>query len=218
MSSNKNIITLIFFALMLQSCTSLFMSKSYKDQLSSNKINLNDEVDFLELKSSDTLTDIGAQTGLIEAYYSVIIDNLHFNLLDTDEKSLTPKNIYNTNKIIKRLYHNNHHYSYDIYLNTNEKLPLPSFYCSKILCRKTVHEFTHSDDMINEIYRVLHPNGELYIIETNPKTLNQTDSICHFKLLPSDSIISMFSRHGFVLKKKKLSENKFNFFCFRKEG
>ena len=215
----KTALSILLLTFALNSCVSLFLPKSAKERLAENKKITNDEVIFLNLKPYDTLTDIGAQSGFIDAHYSIIIDNLYFNLLDTDEKALNKKNVNNNFKSIHKIYKNHNYYNYNITINTTEKLPLSNNSCSKVLCRKTIHEFTNQDEMIAEIRRILKPDGELFIIETVPTKPNQIDSTCKFKLLSADSIVTLFSNHRFELKKKKVSEkNAFNFLCFKKQG
>jgi len=157
----------------------------------------NSEISKLGLTDRDTLVDIGAFSGFTDFQLFQFYPNKFFILEDiykSYEKSLP--GAYIIVDSTKRYFKD---YSLRI-TGTNEYIPLKSSAYKTVYCRKTVHEFTKPDKMVEELKRIISVDGVLIISEEIPLFPNETDPGCKKKLMTSEEIIDLFKSHRLKLR------------------
>lgn len=154
------------------------------------------------IQPRDTLLDIGAGDGAINAMYSIAVPDFHQVLVDIDAKKLVAKRVEAHFQKLQQLYRANNNFSYQLVVNEANSLPLPSASFKKILCRRSFHEFSEPERMIGEIRRVLQDSGEVVIIEGVPTHQLQQDPGCHKPYVTASHIINFIETQGFVLHKQ----------------
>mgnify|MGYP003383960506 CR=1 FL=1 len=164
------------------------------------------EIELINLKSGDTLVDIGAGYGYVNALYASLVPNIFQVLLDTDKKVLSRSNLKQAYKEIRKSTHSAFNFNYDFKISLKDSIPLDPSSCNKILCRRSLHEFTEPSKMLKEIRRVLKDSGEVGIIEAQPKRKGIRDDYCGLPYLMPDEIIKMFTDHKFILKNQQKEE------------
>jgi len=155
----------------------------------------NDEIVKYGLKDKDTLLDIGSNYGVQSATIFRFYPNAFFVLEDIQSRYSHPvkTSILVDNKL---RYFDDH----STYVNgTADSIPLPSSSYRLILCRKTVHEFTHPTQMLKEIRRVMTSDGVLIVEEAKPKKEGEIDPYCKMKHLTREELLNLFSANGFRL-------------------
>jgi Methyltransferase domain len=154
------------------------------------------DVSKLNLTDGDTLVDIGSQSGFHDFQIFHFYPNKFFILEDVNKKyQLNLRNLYILDKGQKKYFKNN-----CIRIKgTQESIPLNSGMYKTILCRKTLHEFKNSAIMINELKRIMSPDGILIIQEVIPKTKDEIDIGCKMKHLTKVEIINLLSQQGLKL-------------------
>lgn len=157
------------------------------------------EVKLLNLHEGDTLVDIGAGTAEINAMYAVMINHLHQELVDIDEKELNAKNVKSSFKKILKQFHSKNIFSYNIHINTPRTIELPANHYPKVLCRRCFHEFVFPQPMLKEIHRILADTGQVIAMEPDFKNTNTRGPNCNRPYLSADSVIRQFRKSGFVL-------------------
>ena len=170
------------------------------------KVNLSDlfafykqEVKNVNLIEGDTLLDIGSGEGMVNAMYSVVQNNLHQVLMDTDPKTMNKKNVSNSYKAVFKSYKSKNTFSFDLIYNTEDSMPLNDKSFHKILCRRSFHEFKKPEDMLGEIHRILKDTGCVVVIEGVPRMPNDIDPTCKLEYLRADTIIKTFTKNRFQL-------------------
>ncbi len=103
----------------------------------------------------DSILDVGGGTGWIAATFADICREVF--VLDPDQKKLSfgkqrRKNV----RFIPGSAH---------------RIPFPIDYYSKVMAIASFHHFTEQDSALQEIRRVLRPNGLLVLLEFDPTTL-----------------------------------------------
>lgn len=148
----------------------------------------------------DTLVDIGAGDGAVNAMYSIAVPDVHQVLVDIDEKKLTEKRVNAHFRNLQKSYQSKNRYSYQLVLNKSNSLPFVSSSYKKVLCRRSFHEFTEPASMVQEMHRILKDSGTVVIIEGVPTQKIKMDPGCQKPYVSSDFIIKTFESNGFVLQ------------------
>ncbi|TAG14740.1 MAG: methyltransferase domain-containing protein [Sphingobacteriia bacterium] len=158
------------------------------------------EIELLALKTGDTLVDVGSEYGLINAMYASLIPNIYQILIDIDKSKLNKKILKYSYKAIKKEYNKEFDFNYDFEISQKDAIPLVSSSYSKILCRKSFHEFSEQSKMVKEMHRILRESGEVIVIDVLPNRKGLRDNNCNMLYLMPDQIIKVFSENNFILK------------------
>lgn len=189
-------------------CLVLFTSCSVKLYNSHNKkISPDDvmkfyknEVKYLNIHPSDTLVDIGSGDGSVNAFYSVVVDNLHQFLVDKNKRLLKSNKVKTHFKSFQRLYKSSNRYSYDLVINKSNSIPLPSSAYPKVLCRRSFHEFSEPVPMVQEIHRILKDSGTVIVMEAIATESLLVDPFCKLPYVTPEYVIKTFRENGFTLQ------------------
>ena len=158
------------------------------------------------LNENDTLLDIGCGQGFHDRQIAYLYPKIYFVLEDISSNNLTRLDKFfkkaDDGKIIKS--------RYQIVLGTTDSIPLISSAYRKILCRKTVHEFSDPSKMINELKRLLADDGELIIVEPSPEYVGQKFIDCKKEFITKEKIIQMFTAENLKLKSADTFSSNFN--------
>ncbi len=154
------------------------------------------DVSKLNLADGDTLVDIGSQSGFHDFQIFHFYPNKFFILEDVINKyQLNLRNLYMLDKGQRKYFRDN-----CIRIKgTQENIPLNSGMYKTILCRKTLHEFKNPAKMINELKRIMSPDGTLIIQEVIPKIKGEIDISCKMKHLTKGEIVNLLSQQGLSL-------------------
>lgn len=117
-----------------------------------------------DFQNGDTIVSIGVGSGVREFMFSVFTDSLTFYLEDLDTSCITRKKIQED--------YIPHYSAFRGSLITNTFIPaigtdtsvnIESNVADMILIINVYHHFTHDNAMVKECYRILKPNGRLFI-------------------------------------------------------
>ena len=110
--------------------------------------------EYIELRPSDILLDIGGNTGKITEAYSGSCKEVVV---------LEPKH-----SIVE--YGRSHRPNIQFIEGSTESIPLPDNYFYKVVASASFHHFLDQDKALEEIKRVLKPHGKIIILEIDPDT------------------------------------------------
>jgi ubiquinone/menaquinone biosynthesis C-methylase UbiE len=181
-----------------------------------------EEVAEIALNDGDTLVDIGFGNAEVTGLYASIKNNVKFILIDINKLCLNKPTIKNKIYAIERIYKNYNKFNIKTVLNTQTSIPLPNESYPTILCRMSYHEFDNKPALLQEIKRILKPNGRLIIIETKPLIENEIDKGCKKPHYTSTQIKDTVLPLGFSLissnelKQAYLENNILNILTFEK--
>ncbi|MCX6208976.1 MAG: methyltransferase domain-containing protein [Bacteroidetes bacterium] len=164
---------------------------------------LKDEINEYNLTGVDTLVDIGCNWGFMTEFIEYKYPSMYFIVEDLPEFTNYVKNkqmvtqscVSKTLRFMKK--------KYEFVAGFVDSIPLPSNFYKRVLCRKTVHEFTNVEKMVSELTRILKSDGELIIAEPEPLPGYEYDKYCKRKHLTAEEIIKIFS-HLRLIKSSKI--------------
>lgn len=166
------------------------------------------EIQSYNLNNVDTLLDIGCQDGTYSKEVARFYPKLFLILEDLNEYQLCREGgvhctAKNTATEVKKKFRNSRKYPniasrYQFIAGTKDSIPLVTSSYSRILCRRSLHEFEKLDPMVNELYRVLRPNGVLTISEVEPTVKIQTDVFCNKKYLSQKDVLEIMKRFKLI--------------------
>ncbi|MBP6620399.1 MAG: class I SAM-dependent methyltransferase [Leadbetterella sp.] len=165
------------------------------------KLSIEKEIDSYQLTSTDTLVDIGSGIGLFDIEIAHYSPNLFLILEDLDIKenySRGRPQVYGV--LTNNRYTPNIEGRFKFLVGKKDSIPLESNKFEKILCRNTFHEFDDRSKMIEELFRILKPGGELIISERKPKYNGEKDKSCKMKYVSEYEILESFKLHEFKRK------------------
>jgi len=181
----------LVFILFCTACITTNISPKEKKEV------FNEEISKYGLTDKDTIVDIGCGDGAFDAVIKSYYPHTCFVLEELSpggKKSMKYLHAYfppGTN--------GKKHCSPVIVLGTDTTVPLPSNQYKHIICRKTVHEFTHPDAMLLEMKRILRRDGTLIIMERAPMYLGETDKYCKRQYLSKETVVALLEKNGFKL-------------------
>jgi ubiquinone/menaquinone biosynthesis C-methylase UbiE len=164
--------------------------------------NVAQEVKAYNLQRVDTLVDIGCGDGFFDATIAHDYPDLFFILEDLEYlKHYTKKEVVtdssNTARWIKSHLKNSAYTSqieshFQFIIGLDDTIPLPSGKFTRVLCRRSLHEFRNKEKMASELARLLSRKRTLTIAEVQPKYPGQRDPGCKQLYLTKDNICQMF--------------------------
>lgn len=161
--------------------------------------------DFIDLKKGDIVTEIGAGDGINIGVMSMIYDSVTFVAQDINIKVLNDKTY---NKIIKK-------YSkcrqtpqtntFEKVIGTMTSSNLPDYKFDELFIINSFHDFDKQDEMLDDIYKKLKPNGRFILLEgfSFPNDTQICPDYGPHILHTLDSELTRFEKHGFYLTKMR---------------
>ena len=111
--------------------------------------------EYIDIRPSDILLDIGGNTGKITAAYS---DNCREVVVLEPKHSIVEHGRSNRPRI-------------KFVEGEAENIPLPDEHFDKVVASVSFHHFSDQDSALEEMKRVLKPDGKIIILEIDPNTL-----------------------------------------------
>ncbi len=161
--------------------------------------------DFIDLKKGDVVTEIGAGDGINIGVMSMVYDSVTFVAQDINIKILNDKTY---NKIIKKY----SKYRQTPQTNTFEKVigtttssNLPDNKFDELFIINSFHDFDKQDEMLDDIYKKLKPNGRFILLEgfSFPNDTQICPDYGPHILHTLDAELPRFEKHGFYLTKMR---------------
>lgn len=185
------------------------------------------EIKDYQLENIDTLVDIGCQDGKFSKEIAHIYPNLFLVLEDLETYTVCAKGgknciSHNTQKRIRKIFKNSRKYGkvadrYKFIAGKIDSIPLPSGAYNRVLCRRTVHEFSQPAKMVQELKRILSKDGILTIVETEPNHPNHVDMYCNKRYLAKNEVIDLFKDFNLdTVKTIQYGIYKMNVYNFKK--
>ncbi len=185
------------------------------------------EIKEYALANVDTLVDIGCQDGEFSREIARAYPNLYLLLEDLENYKLCTKGgtncmTVNTKKQVTKKFKNSKKYPnlagrYTFITGEIDSIPLATAAYKRILCRRTLHEFTERTKMVKELKRILSHDGTLTIVEPEPAYPNQLDIFCNKKYIPKKEMLEIFKDLQLqTVKTITYSNGKMNIYNFTK--
>lgn len=162
-------------------------------KISGDNVALRNEIRSYKLENVDTLVDIGCGNGNhdreIARYYPhlyFVLEDLPFDRQGHNMQKVITNRLKNTPSIPAIQQH------YRFVAGSEDTIPLPSASYKRVLCRRTLHEFSNRPKMVSELVRILSGDGVLTVIEGIPEQPGEIDPYCKKPHLTKEEVISSF--------------------------
>ncbi len=162
---------------------------------------------FLQIKSGDTIVDIGSSSGAYIGALNVIADpitigfkNAHFILVDIDSNCLNTTKVNNMIAHYEGLRGKPFSNTISFVKNTTDSLWLPLNRYKKMWIFNTLHEIPDKADIIKQISAVMQRGGEIIIAELMATEKRKIHGGCNKPLMTDDEMKKLMDEAGFEFK------------------
>jgi ubiquinone/menaquinone biosynthesis C-methylase UbiE len=155
---------------------------------------------FYHIEDNSTIVDIGAASGEVEGFLSVIgqFKNVHFILVDIDSNCLNPTKVNNMVTYYSQLKGAPLQQKFSTVRNTPDSLYLPANQYTKAWMLNTLHEIPDKQKMVKDIYNILQKGGEIVVLELLSRPKHTIHGGCKQALLDEQEIKTLFEQNGFT--------------------
>jgi ubiquinone/menaquinone biosynthesis C-methylase UbiE len=142
----------------------------------------------LDLKASQSVADLGCGSGYFSVPISFKVKQVY--AIDVQQEMLDH---------VKKKIHNQKISNIKTLLSQDNKIPLPDQSIDKLLTVNTLHEFNDKTTTLNEIYRVLKPDGQVIIVDFKKSNTNfgPPESV----RISKEHATKLFENHNFDIVK-----------------
>jgi len=163
---------------------------------------------FLKLSPQDKIADIGSGNGTSILRLAEDCPDCFFTVEDIDSNTCA-KDVY-----IKKLRNSKVDIShFTFYIGNEKSTTLPEKNFNKVLMFDVIHELLYKTEMLNDIKRILQPNGSLYIEEILVNRKVKKDKGCSFPFLKEEELKHILEENGWSIKREeytyKSSQNRY---------
>jgi ubiquinone/menaquinone biosynthesis C-methylase UbiE len=160
---------------------------------------------FIDLKKGDIVTEIGAGDGINIGVLSMVFDSLTFVAQDIDTKVLNSKTFNKTIKKYTKYRQTPQTNKFETVIGTMTSTNLPDNKFDELFIINSFHDFDKQDEMLDDIYKKLKPNGRFILLEgfSFPNDTQICPDYGPHILHTLDAELPRFEKHGFYLTKMR---------------
>jgi ubiquinone/menaquinone biosynthesis C-methylase UbiE len=160
------------------------------------------------LQPNETIASIGASSGVWEIWFASQVEGLTFYLQDIDPLNCNQEEINYGIKYYEKLLHKPISGKFIPIIGTQATTNLPQNAFDKVLIINSLHEFETPEFILQDIQKILKPNGKLFIEEQIAKFSSEIHEGCGKRLFTESELIILLKENNFTLKETYLkSEN-----------
>lgn len=161
--------------------------------------------DFLNIQKGDVVTEIGAGDGINIGVMSILLDSINFVAQDIDSKILNQKEykkLINKYQKYRTKPQNN---TFELVIGTMTSSNLPDNKFDELFIVNSFHDFDKQDEMLDDIYKKLKPNGRFILLEgfSFPNDTQVCPDYGPHVLQTLEVNLEKFEKHGFYLSSMK---------------
>ena len=157
---------------------------------------------------NETIASIGASSGVWEIWFASQVEGLTFYLQDIDPLNCNKEEIDYGVKYYEKLLQKPISGKFIPIVGTQSETNLPKNTFDKILIINSLHEFETPELILQDIHKILKPNGQLFIEEQLAKFSSEIHEGCGKRLFTENELINLLNTSNFELKEIYLrSEN-----------
>jgi ubiquinone/menaquinone biosynthesis C-methylase UbiE len=167
-------------------------------------------MNFLDLKPSDKIVDIGSGNGKNILLIANFYPSLFFNIQDIDSTSCNSK-VYEQEILKSRYFTNIRNFKFHYGNEKSTLLPSASF--SKVIMFDLIHELTYKTEMFSDFKRILTKDGCLFVSEIIVVNKAPLEKGCNYPFMTEDELKATFKKFKFKIIQLevflKLTPNKY---------
>ncbi len=164
-------------------------------------------VAFYQFQKHETIVSIGAEDCENEIIYGLMSDSVNFILENISAKVLSATQLNESKEFYEEKFHQKNNCSYSIQYGNDTSTLLPSHSVDKVIIENTFHEFSKPLQMLNEIHRILKPNGKAYLYEIIGTTKYSIHKHCRKHLYSKEELNSICNNVNFKIVRIEKGED-----------
>jgi ubiquinone/menaquinone biosynthesis C-methylase UbiE len=176
------------------------------------KITMQKSLSIYNFKENETITSIGASSGVWEIWFASQVENLTFYLQDIDPLNCNQEEIDYGVKYYEQLLQKTISGKFIPIIGTQSETNLPQNTFDKVLIINSLHEFEKPDIILQDIYKILKPDGKLFIEEEMAKFSGEIHEGCGKGLFTESEFIELLKNCGFELTSMYLKHDSVRIF------
>ena len=163
---------------------------------------------------NETIASIGASSGVWEIWFASQVEGLTFYLQDIDPLNCNQEELDYGVKYYEKLLQKPISGKFIPIVGTQSETNLPQNIFDKVLIINSLHEFETPELILQDINKILKPNGKLFIEEQLAKFSGEIHEGCGKRLLTQNELINLLNKSHFELKKIYLKNDNIVIFQF----
>jgi SAM-dependent methyltransferase len=153
---------------------------------------------------NETIASIGASSGVWEIWFASQVEGLTFYLQDIDPLNCNQEEIEYGIKYYEKLLQKPISGKLIPIIGTQSATNLPKNTFDKVLIINSLHEFKTPAIILQDIHKILKPNGKLFIEEQIAKFYGEIHEGCGKQLFTENELINLLKENNFELKQTYL--------------
>ena len=149
---------------------------------------------------NETIASIGASSGVWEIWFASQVEGLTFYLQDIDPLNCNKEEIDYGVKYYEKLLQKSISGKFIPIIGTQSQTNLPQNTFDKVLIINSLHEFEMPELILQDIHRILKPNGQLFIEEQITKFSGEIHEGCGKRLFTESELINFLKENNFKLR------------------
>ncbi len=198
--AGKNFVAILFSVCAVFSSQEISAQKQKYDSIA--KAQRKTTLEFLDLKTTDSIADIGTGTGYSLVPIAGEYPDISFTVEDIDSSECNRKKMQ---KQIRRWDNKANIDQFSFHYGTETSTGLPANSYNKVMMFNLVHELTYKTEMLNDIKRILSNDGVILIEEILVRKKIKRDKNCNYPYLTEDEFKTVMAENKFILKKEKIA-------------
>jgi ubiquinone/menaquinone biosynthesis C-methylase UbiE len=156
---------------------------------------------------NETIASIGASSGVWEIWFASQVENLTFYLQDIDPLNCNQEEIDYGVKYYEKLLQKTISGKFIPIIGTQSGTNLPQNIFDKVLIINSLHEFKKPDIILQDIFKILKSDGQLFIEEQIAKFSGEIHEGCGNRLFTENELVVLSEKCGFELIEKHLKDD-----------
>ena len=158
-------------------------------------------------QQNETIASIGASSGVWEIWFASQVEGLTFYLQDIDPLNCNKEEINYGVKYYEKLLQKPILGQFIPIVGTQSETNLPKNMFDKVLIINSLHEFQTPELILQDIHKILKPNGKLFIEEQVAKFLGEIHEGCEKQLFTENELVDILKECGFELINRHFKDN-----------
>jgi ubiquinone/menaquinone biosynthesis C-methylase UbiE len=152
--------------------------------------------DFMSLKQGSLVASIGAKSGWFEAAASIYHDSLTFYLEDISAECLNKATVKATINQYAKIKKKSIENKFELVIGSDSATSLPIQLFDHVLMNTSYHHFSKKKQMLEDVKRILKPDGFVYVFEIIIFEKDKKKHPCAY-YTSETSLIAEFEASGF---------------------
>ena len=165
-------------------------------------------------QENEIIASIGASSGVWEIWFASHVKGLTFYLQDVDSQNCNQEEIEYGIKYYEKLLQKSISGTFIPIIGTQSETNLPKNTFDKVLIINSLHEFNSPKLILQDIHKILKPNGQLFIEEQMATFSGEIHEGCGKRLFTENELINLLKENHFELKETFLKSENVEIFQF----